>query len=113
MRTHAIDDRSPRGQYAESRESPAIDDGCSIDNYLEFAVMSMNHVHIDLQRTPNERRHTDGMESRNSKRTVTDRHSGHGCLLVVSRASAFAVSDWPTRASCSSTKSHHLRRRRR
>lgn len=44
--------------------------------------MSMNHVHIDLQRTPNERRHTDGMESRDSKRTVTDRHSGHGRLLV-------------------------------
>ena len=48
MRTHAIDDLSPRGQYAESRECPAIDDSCTIDEYLELAVVSMNHVHIDL-----------------------------------------------------------------
>ena len=86
MCTHAIDDRSPRGQYAESRERPAIDDGCSIDDYLEFAVVSMNHVHLDLQRTPNERRHTDGMESRDSKRTVTDCHPGHWPPPCFSRA---------------------------
>jgi len=48
MRTHAIGDLSPRGQYAESRERPAIHDGCPVDEYLEFAVASMNHVHIGL-----------------------------------------------------------------
>lgn len=48
MRTDAIDNLSPRGHYAESRERPAIDDGCPIDEYLEFAVASMNHVHIGL-----------------------------------------------------------------
>ena len=48
MRTDAIDDLSTRGQYAESRERPSVDDGCPVDEYLEFAVASMNHIDIDL-----------------------------------------------------------------
>ena len=48
MGPHGIDDVSPRGQYAESRERPAIDDGFPIDEYLEFAVASTHHVHIGL-----------------------------------------------------------------
>ena len=84
MGTHALDDFSPRGQHPEGRECTAIDDDCTIDEHRELAVASTNHVHIDLQRTSDERRHTDGMESRDSKRTVTDRHSGH-CRLLVSR----------------------------
>jgi hypothetical protein len=45
---HAIDDLSPRRQHSERRECPGIDHGCSVDQYPEFAVVSVNHVNIDL-----------------------------------------------------------------
>jgi hypothetical protein len=77
VRAHAIDDRSLGRQYAERCEFPAVDDRCAIDEDLEFTKMPWNHVHIDLQGATDERRHTDGMESGDSKRAVTDRHAGH------------------------------------
>jgi hypothetical protein len=45
---YGIDDLSPRGQYTECGERPAVDDGGSVHEYLELAVASVDHVHIDL-----------------------------------------------------------------
>jgi len=63
--------------YAERGERSTVDHHFAVDQYLVLGIVSMNHVHVDLQLTPELRRRTDGVESGYSIRAVANFDSCH------------------------------------
>lgn len=74
---HSLKDLASGREDTDGCECPGIDNGCAVDEYLEFAVTAANHLNIDLQRPPDQRRHTDRRDTRDSICAVSDRHPSH------------------------------------
>lgn len=75
-------DDFPSGWHdAEYCQSPAIDDGLTIDEHLVLAISAVYHVDLDAEVASQLRRHTDGVQTRHSVRAITNGNSGHCQLL--------------------------------
>jgi len=61
---------------------PAFADNLSIDKDFEFPILPVQHLDVGLQFTPNPGRHTDGLQTGDSKRTEADGDSRHDGPLV-------------------------------
>jgi hypothetical protein len=76
--------------YTDHDERSAIDDDIAIDQDLVLAIMPANHLHLDSEIPPNACRHTGGVQSRDSERTVLYRDSRvsgiFGCHLTSLRS---------------------------
>jgi hypothetical protein len=75
---HLVDDAPRRRHQPEDDRRPPIDDGFAIHEDLVLTVIPPDRFHLDPQLTPDARRHTDGMEPRDSVRAITNGYSGHG-----------------------------------
>ena len=81
-RPDGLDGPSRRGHNSQDDERSPIHDRLAVDENLVLAVVSADRVHLDSELTTEPRRHTDGMDARHSKRTITNRDPRHGILLV-------------------------------
>jgi hypothetical protein len=63
----------------------AFADNLSIDQDFEFPILPMQHLDVGLEFTPDPGRHTDGLQTGDSKRTEADGDSCHDGPLVKSR----------------------------
>ena len=85
MRPHGLDNLPPGGDDPKRRERSAVDHGLTINEHLVLAVLTVDHVDLDPQVTPELRRHTDGVETRQSIGAVTNGNPGHLALLLGTR----------------------------
>jgi hypothetical protein len=79
---NSLDNLSSGWHDAEYCESSTVDDGLTIHEDLVLTISAVNHVDIDPQVTPQLRRHTDGVQTRQSVRAITNDNPGHFELLV-------------------------------
>ena len=74
---NGLDNLSSRGHDAECRQSPTVDDGLTIYENLVLSISPVNHVDIDPQVASQLRRHTGGVQTRQSVRAVSNDNPGH------------------------------------
>jgi hypothetical protein len=87
MGANGLDDLSSGRHDAECCESSTVDDGLTIHEHFVLAVAAVDHVDIDPQVTSQLRRHTDGVQTRNSVSAITNDDPGHfEPLLIHNRA---------------------------
>lgn len=85
---NGLDNLSARGHNTECCESPAVDHGLTIHEYLVLAIAPVNHFDIDPQVLAELRRHPGGVQTRQSIRAITNGDPGHlGFLLRNTAAS--------------------------
>ena len=70
---------------AQCCESAGVDHYFTVHEHLVLAVPSMDHIDIDRQITSELRRHTGGVQARQSIRTITNSNSGHFGFLLARR----------------------------
>jgi hypothetical protein len=76
-RTERRDYLASRRQDAKSGERSALEHQRSVHQNLEPAVRRTDHSDIRFELTSHSRRHTDGVESRNSVGAGSNLNSGH------------------------------------
>ena len=81
LRPHSVDNLPPGGDDPERRERSAVDHGLTIHEHLVLAVLTVDHVDLDPQVTPELRRHTDGVQTRQSVGAVPNANPGHLTFL--------------------------------
>ena len=86
MGPNGLDSLSPGGHDAQYSESAAVDHRLTIHEYPILAIASVDHVDIDPQVTSELRRHTDGVQTRQSICAITNDNPGHLGLLVRGRS---------------------------
>ena len=84
MCANSLDNLSSGRYDAEYCESSPVDDGLAIHEDLVLTVSAMNHFDINPQVTSQLRRHTDGVQTRESVRAITNDNPGHFELLLCS-----------------------------
>jgi hypothetical protein len=114
MEANSLDDLCSRWHNAEGCESSTVDDGLTIHEHLVLAIAAVDHVDINPQVTSELRRHTGGVQARQSVRAITNDNPGHRhaaggkCLsrkswisegIGPSISATFARMSWPITAS--------------
>ena len=66
-----------RGEHAQGTPGPAIDHGRSIDEDLEFAVATANHLDLDSQLAAQPGRHPGGIQPGDSVGTIPNSDPTH------------------------------------
>jgi hypothetical protein len=82
MEANSLDNLSSRWNNAEGCESSAVDDRPTIHQHLVLAVAAMDQVDIDSQVASQLRRHTGGVQTRQSVSAITNDNSGHFEFLL-------------------------------
>ena len=77
MGANSLDNLSSGWHDAECCETSTINDGLTIHEHFVFAIGAVLHLDFDPQVTSQLRRHTGGVQTRQSIRAVTNRNSGH------------------------------------
>ena len=72
-----VEDPAPPRDDAQGYQRTAIDHSLTIDDHLVFAIVTVDHIDIDAEVAPELRRHTDGVQSRQSICAVTNGDSCH------------------------------------
>lgn len=72
-----LDDLPRRRHHADHDERSRVERRFTIDEHRVFAVVSVDSVHLDPKLSTQPRRHTDGVNARDSKRTITNHYPGH------------------------------------
>lgn len=80
MHPHRIDDLSRRRHHPDDHQGASIDNGLAIHENSILAVVSPYCIDLDLELTAKARRHTDGMQARDSERAVANGYPSHGDL---------------------------------
>jgi hypothetical protein len=71
-------DNLPSGRHdTERRESASVDHRLTIDEHFILAIVPVNHIDFDSEVAPKLRRHTDGVQARQSIRAITNGNPGH------------------------------------
>lgn len=81
--SHGLDDFLSRGENAERRQGPCVDDALPVHQHLELTIMALDHLHLGSQLAAEPRRHTDGVEPGDSIGAVTNGDATHADLLLV------------------------------
>ena len=84
MCANSLDNLSSGRYDAEYCESSTVDDGLAIHEDLVLTISAVNHVDINPQVTSQLRRHTDGVQTGQSVRAITNDNPGHFELLLCS-----------------------------
>lgn len=79
---HSLDNLAGGWHQTQSGKNPAIDDGLAIDEDLVLSVSAVDRLDVDLQFSPQLRRHTDGVETGQSIRTIANDNSCHLSLHI-------------------------------
>ena len=83
MIPHDLDNPPPRRKDSHGREEASLDHGSAIDEDLVLAVVSSDHVDLDSKLTADLRRHTGGVEPRDSIGAESDGYSDHAQSLTL------------------------------
>ncbi len=84
-----------RGEHAQGTPGPAIDYGRSIDEDLEFAVATANHLDLDSQLAAQPGRHPGGMQPGDSVGTIPNSDPTHDDLQRILAWLGLAPEDLP------------------
>ena len=87
MGANHLDNLSPGRHDAECRERSSVDDGLTIHEDFVFGIGTMLHLDLYAQVTSQLRRHTDGVQTGQSIRAITNDDPGHVPLFLISQAS--------------------------
>jgi hypothetical protein len=87
MGANSLDNLSSGWHDAECGESSTVDDGLTIHEHFVLAIATVDHVDINPQVTSQLRRHTDGMQTRQSVRAITNDNPDHFELLLTPQPS--------------------------
>jgi hypothetical protein len=82
LRSNRLDHLPSRGKDAQCRPGTGINNRLPVHEYLELAIGSTNQLYLSLQFAPQSRRHTDGVYSGHSIRTVVHLDSCHVAFLL-------------------------------
>jgi hypothetical protein len=82
MGANSLDNLSPGWHDAECCESSTVDDGLTIHEHFVLRITAVDHVDINPQVTSQLRRHTDGVQTRQSVRAISNDNPGHFELLL-------------------------------
>ena len=86
MRANGLDNLPSGGDDPERRERSAVDHGLTIHEHLVLAVLTVDHVDVDPEVTAQLRRHTGGVQARQSVRAIPNDNPGHLQFLRGTRA---------------------------
>ena len=87
MSANSLDNLSSGWHDAECCEGSTVDDGLTIHEHLVFAIGAVLHLDLDPQVTSQLRRHTGGVETRESVRAITNDDPCQFELLLYSQPS--------------------------
>ncbi len=59
---NGVEHFSPGRKHTQRRQRAAVNDGLVVYQHFEFAVPTLDHLHVDAQLASEPRRHTDGVE---------------------------------------------------
>jgi hypothetical protein len=75
---HLADNLPCRRHYPEDHEAATIDNYLVVHEDFVFAVMPVDRVDLDPELAAEPCRHTDGMQTGDSERAITNCYAGHG-----------------------------------
>ena len=80
--SHGFDHLPARRKHAQHAPGTTVNHGLSVNEDLEFAVSTVNHLDIDLQLVPQRRRHTGGIQPGDSVSAITNSDMAHDGPLI-------------------------------
>jgi len=80
---NSLDNLSSGRHDAECGENSTVDDGLTVHEHFVLAIGAVLHLDIDPKVTSQLRRHTGGVQTGQSIRTITNDNPGHFELLLL------------------------------